>query len=268
VSRTRLLQATARSRLCSILGAQDAQCLSSGVIARPRLSLKSNMHIRATAKLALLILGLGIVTAQTAFEDGISAITRDKRSNTNQVVSAKTPKIHVGTWFVRLPREEIVNFRKAFSADGKNSERWQTTMSELDAKRQIERWKALPGATIVDGLNFLTVADFSVELTKRLPEKPEAALRSIPFLNVLPRIDTNDSRRVHLEFTAGITNRSSALPPVERFSGVVTLWDGQRFVLPAETEGKAEESSSSSKLILVLWPEIVHDNGNLVQERK
>jgi len=87
-------------------------------------------------------------------------------------------------------------------------------------------------------------------------------------LNVLPRIDTNDTRRVHLEFTAGITNRSGTLAPVERFSGAVTLWDGQRVVLPAKIEGKEAERSSSSKLILMLWPDIVYDYANLVHERK
>jgi len=226
------------------------------------------MHIKATAKLAAFIVVSGIVTAQTASEDGISVITRDKRSNTNEVVSAKSLKVRVGTWFVRLPQEEIATFRKTFSHDAPGGEGWQATLSEIDAKQHIERWKALPGANIMDGLNVVTMADFSAEVSKRLPEKPEAALRPIPFLNVLPRIDPNDTRRVHLEFTAAITNRSDTMSSVERFSGDVTLWDRQRVVLPAEIEGKETERSSSPKLILVLWPEIVSDYGNLVQERK
>jgi hypothetical protein len=214
------------------------------------------MQIKAIAKLAVFILASRLVSAQTPSEDGVSAIIRDKRSNTNQVVSSKSPQVHIGAWYVRLPQEEIANFRKAFSADATAVEGWQATLSEMDAKKQIERWKTLPGASIVDGFNVVTMADFSVELTKLLPEKPEAALKPIPFLNVLPRIDTNDTRRVHLEFTAGITNRSGTPTSVERFSGAITLWGGQTAVLPAKTERKEAEKSSSSKLILMLCPEI------------
>jgi hypothetical protein len=129
----------------------------------------------------------------------------------------------------------------------------------MDAKQQIALWKALPEASMVTELSVTMLDGFSAEISQSARQTQAGTPEPGAFLHATPRIDTNDNRRIHLDFTAGITNGSSGLPAVEKFSGSTSLWDRQTVVLRCDTKKQPAEKTSGARLLLMVCPMIVND---------